>query len=612
MSQTNSRRRLIHEVAILAACGVPACTAADIDTTSASDGSEEAIGQVQQPITGNIHPGAIQIDGPSDGADLYAAQGTPLNTAALLDWVADSGANSGSDCLGDDAIASCIEPGVTGAVGGTGHWNGVRIVDGIGSDDLDIFLTGGKENDYTTWNVGSGTVGSSKFDITQAYLANNQDTLFFGMERRGNNGTTAFDFEFNQLEPASSASCPPDPSVPCRSLGDVLFSFEMQGAGNSGSSTPFIFTWDGDAFQPSSAATIVSSINGVQTTAAAPWGYVDRHGDWKLGNLARFSFAEALAPLSLLPGVNSCGGTAYVQVRTRSSATVNSDLKDATKIFEFVFNSVAARATLTPSCDQGFSYSASGVDSDGNAIINPVCSWLFSDGSTSSTCSGFVNAAVGTHSGTVSVSDPNNPSCTDDSTAASVAVYAPIAVSASLGASCTSSFSYDATVTGGSDPAAATYAWGFSGGGATTPSASSSKSGTVAVGTAGVSYTGSVTVTDPRTDVVCTASDSDSATPYAPLAVTLALSGAGATCPAIASDAVSYGALPGGGDGSYTYSWTGATCTGAICSIDPADGTFCHDQSLSVTVGDGSGLCAAATSETETYSKTTTVTASDN
>jgi hypothetical protein len=36
-----------------------------------------------------------------------------------------------------------------------------RIVDGIAGNDRNIFLTGGKENDTTTWNIGPGTVGSS-------------------------------------------------------------------------------------------------------------------------------------------------------------------------------------------------------------------------------------------------------------------------------------------------------------------------------------------------------------------------------------------------------------------------------------------------------------------
>jgi len=176
---------------------------------------------------------------------------------------------------------------------------------------------------------------------------------------------------------------------------------------------------------------------------------------------------------------------------------------------------------------------------------------------------------------------------------------------------CVSSFTYDATASGGSNPAGATYAWTFSGGGTTTPSSSAAKSGTVAVGTPGVAYTGSVTVTDPRTDITCQASGSDTATPYAPLSVDLMLQAAPATCPSLSSDAVTYVAQASGGDGSFAYTWSGAACAGTTCTINPADSTFCHDQSVSVTVDDGSALCPPTASETETYTKTTTVTASD-
>lgn len=605
------KKRLGYDItAAVMTCTVAGCAASDEASPPPAADVEERTGEVSQKITGNIHPDEIEIDGPSAGADLYPDVGTPINTGAMLDWVADADANSGTGCLGSDAIATCIEPGVTGAAGGTGHWNGVRIVDGIAGDDLDIFLTGGKENDTSSWNVGAGSVGSSKYDITQAYLANNQDTLYFGMERRGNNGTTFFEFEFNALEPQSDTSCPQDPNVPCRSIGDVLFAFGMQGAGNSGSATPYIFTWDGSAFVAASAGTVISSINTIQTTAGEPWGHVDSHGDWVLGNLDRFSFAEAAAPVSLLPGVDTCGGRAFVQVRTRSSLTDNSDLKDATKIFEFLFNSASGQAKLTPSCDQGFNYEASGTDTDGNPITN--CSWVFSNGATSNTCSGFMSAAPGTYTGTVTIADSEGSGCSTDVTTSSVAVYAPIAVTAALSATCTSSFTYDATVTGGSAPSNATFAWAFSGGGTTTPTSSTTKSGSVSVGTPAVSYTGSVTATDPRTDITCTATHDDSATPYAPLSVSLSLTGAGATCPDITSDAVTYTAQPSGGDGTYSYTWNGAMCSGLSCLIDPSDATYCHDQTLSVTLMDGSGLCSAATSESETYKKVTTVSASDN
>ena len=60
------------------------------------------------------------------------------------------------------------------------------------------------------------------------------------MERRGNNGTTAFDWEFNRLAPTGSA-----PNyIPNRSEGDILVTFEMQGSGGSGSATPFRFVFD--------------------------------------------------------------------------------------------------------------------------------------------------------------------------------------------------------------------------------------------------------------------------------------------------------------------------------------------------------------------------------
>ena len=179
-----------------------------------------AAAPLRAAVTGNIQPSAIEID-PS--ANLY-----PSGAAGLVDWVKDDLPNTDTPSL-TNSVATGLIPDVTAAVGGRGHWHGCRIVDGIGSSDQDIFLTGGKENDLATWNIGPGSVGSSKYDITQAYLANNRDSLFFGMERRGNNGTTAFDFEFNQYGPN-----PATPLLPTRTIGEVLFTFELSGSGTSG------------------------------------------------------------------------------------------------------------------------------------------------------------------------------------------------------------------------------------------------------------------------------------------------------------------------------------------------------------------------------------------
>jgi hypothetical protein len=298
-------------------------------------------------VTGNVGGSGIEIDAPNT-ANLYPGNASKNCTSAnfggsIIDWVKDCDANTDTPSL-TQSVATGLIPNVTSRPGGSGHWNGVRIVDGVGSDEADIFLTGGKEDDLSTWNVGSGTVGSSKYDATQAYLANNQTDLFFGMERRGNNGTTAFDFEFNQNAPANNSNY-----LPTRTVNDVLLTFELNGSGGSGSATAHYFRWNGSAYieQNSLPAGTVASINDSTNTPGAPWGHVDSKGNWVDGNLDRFGFGEAKVPLSILPGVNACGGAAYVQLRTRSSATSTSDLKDTTKIFKYEFPSIDASASKT-------------------------------------------------------------------------------------------------------------------------------------------------------------------------------------------------------------------------------------------------------------------------
>ncbi len=585
------------------------CSSSDIPAAPDTPGVQ------RQAVVGNIHPFAIQIDGPAaspPGADLFPDGGTSLNSGATQDWVLDSLANSGTNCLASDSTTSCIQANVTGATGGVGHWNGVRIVDGIAGADQDIFTRGGKENDPSTWDINSGTVGSSKYDLVQAYLANNQTRLFFGMERAGNNGTTAFDFEFNQLAPRALASCPQLDNVPCRTNGDVLFTFEMQGSGGSGSATPFVFTWNGSAFVSASAAGILSSINNSTTTKGGPWGHVDSHGNWVLGNLDRFIFAEASAPLSLLPGIDACGGTAYVQVRTRSSSTDTSDLKDTSKVFEFNFLGLTGTASLSPSCNPGFNYNASALDQNGQAIADAGCAWTFSNGATSTTCSGFLAVSPGTYTGEVTISDPSNAGCDVDVTSGQVAAYGVLLVTPVLVATCNSTFTYSASVDGGVSPGTAPVSWTFDGGGTVSPATSTSRTGTVTVGTGNVGYSGTVQVSETRGALTCTANGTATVRPLAPLRIDLNLQTSVLQCPTLSSDVATYAASYSGGNGSYTLGWIGQSCSGNSCTIDPADATFCSVQTVAASLSDTSNLCPPVTSETENYSKVTTLNASDN
>lgn len=593
---------------------------------------------------GSISPHAIEIDGsataPAESAAANTANiyptnypgftnGPVKNAGATKDWVKDSDNNVAANCL-DGIIATCNEPGKTAAQGGVGHWNGVRLVDGVAGNDRDIFLTGGKENDVSTWNVGPGSIGSSKYDITQAYLASNQSNLYFGMERRGNNGTTAFDFEFNKLPPTNGY-------FPNRSVGDILFTFEMQGAGNSGSATPFIFRWDGAKYASMSIpAGTFSSINS-SPTAAAPWGTLDSKGNWVLGSLDRFEFAEASVPFGglALPGVSGCGGSAHVQVRTRSSSVETSDLKDTTLYFQFIFGSPTAAAQLTTDCEQHFTYGAAGSTdaSGGNNItydwditvkdpngaltdavtlsgggVTKVGAGAYDSDDAGGTVTVNFSAPAAATIGYVDITAVNTvtqagATCKTASAPQTVRVYRELGVTATLATDCEARFSYGSTVTGGKG--GATHRWDISVDNAAVKLIglgnadadgktyhSTAASGTVTVDFSNASVdavqiTAKDTVSEggltTTSNAVCTDSDTKSVTVYRKLdlAVTLNVS---------CESSFTYGSTVTGGKGGAAHRWdisvnnSAVTLSGDGLTADPHTPGLYHSTAAGGTV----------------------------
>jgi hypothetical protein len=425
-----------------------------------------------QAQSGNIAPNAIEID---TSANLVA--GDPDSnlrnpgTFTKKDWILDGLPPALGEPPPDytDSIATGVIPGLTGANGGNGHWNGLRVVDRVASGDTDIFLTGGKENDTSTWNVGPGSVGSSKYDVTQAYIANNTASVFFGMERRGNNGTTAFVFEFNAAGTAGGY-------IPTRTNGDRLLTFEMQGSGGSGSATPHAFHWVSSSStfvedDISGQANLFTTINN-SDTAPEPWGYVDSKGNWVLSpNIPRFEFAEAQVPLSLIgTGVSGCGGAAFVQVRTRSSATAGSDLKDTTKIFKYVFAGPSAGAQLTPQCGLHIAYDGSASKNASGGTSNLTYAWQFQKNSAADGTGAWSN--VGTKSDVSGVFDAPSAgryrailtiteggACQNDVTTDEVNINDDVGGTASLSNACDGTFGYTAAGSGGTG--SYSFAWTF-------------------------------------------------------------------------------------------------------------------------------------------------------
>lgn len=434
---------------------------------------------VSAQVSGNIHPYSIEID---NTANLFNGNGVNVKNSAnspFLDWVLDSDPNVDAASF-EDGVAVGLLTNVTAASGGVGHWNGVRLVDAVVSGtDQNIFLQGGKVNEPLSWNIGPGTVGSSKFDATQAFLANNLTSLFFGMQRSGNNGTTAFDLEFTQLAPISTY-------IPNRSDGDILFSFELQGSGgDSGSIVTYVFRFDGDdptdpsdpvpnlyvpfcdedpttngTGQAPCAGPLFTSVNADSTTPE-PWGYINSHNDWVLSpSLNRRLFAEVQVPLSLLPGVNTCGGSAFVQVRTRASSALGSDAKDTTRIFRYSFGGPIADGDLSTGCGLNISYDGTGsTGSGGGGTL--TYSWQFQKNSLddgSGTWSNVGSPVTGA-TGTFTAPSPGryrailtiteNEACTDDVITNEVNVYNVVGGSATLTPDCDDTFEFFASGTGG-------------------------------------------------------------------------------------------------------------------------------------------------------------------
>ena len=277
--------------------------------------------------SGQIGTESIEIDGDMFATELAA---DALEALAPLDWVDDaSEPNSGSDCVQDDGIVLCNEPGVSARPGGTGTWHGARVLDGFGGHD-DVFLGGSMFDDTNTWAVGLGNVGSSKNDASEVFLANSDDRLYFAMQRFGNNGTTAFDFEFNQANVAGP---------PWGNRDDK---------GNWGSRDLARFTF-AEVSVPIGAGGLEVPVDG-----------------------------------------SDCSMSAWVSIRTRPSNEFTSAMKDAFEIIEYEFSGLSVAAMKTGESAADLTMTVTGVV-EGNASLQwqardpDTSAWVDLAGETSST-----------------------------------------------------------------------------------------------------------------------------------------------------------------------------------------------------------------------------------
>jgi hypothetical protein len=504
---------------------------------------------------------------------------------------------------------------------------------------VDVDLASGKDPDSFPQSnecVGASNV-LSKMDLRYIAAANNNTYAYFAVLRSNNNGDAGYYWLFTRLQPKLNAGQAPCNASQSRllydiSVGDVLLGghfhpngtpllriFTAKTSANNVTAVNAINFQNGALWQENSSGVAAVAVN---TTITAPGAFETAGAIATSGaNLDSEVFAEAAVPVNIFTGGNNCGAVFFGSVITRSSGSggTSPDLKDLAGPAVFNFGNASATAQLTPTCTLDVNYAVTSITGplgDSIPIGSATCSWIFDNdpSSTATGCTGVKTLSAGSHTASVTVSNIGSSSaCDATATTAPVQAFAELTVDAGLTPTCLSKFLYSATTSGGSGNTS--LSWSFTGGGSVSPSSSTSASGEVEVGTGNVQYQGAVTATDTRPDgLVCTADDMAPVVPQSPIQVNLALVAPAPVCPAMNTDGddVTYQATVSGGTGTYTLAWNGAACSGSACTIDPSDSTFCHSQSVFVTASDDSALCPAATSETETYSKVTTVTGTDN
>jgi hypothetical protein len=419
--------------------------------------------------------------------------------------------------------------------------------------DLDV---GNK--DPTSFPQSNECVGPSvvlsKMDLTYIAAASNSKYAYFAVQRADNNGDAGYYWLFTRATPHLTAG-----GGPCKatqqqltydiSVGDVLLGGHFHPNG-----TPLL-----TVYKAVSASTNVTAVDAIDFTNAR----------WQVAASAVAAVAINTTPTA--PG-------------TFGAAGVNAAGSDSNGAY--VESEIFAEAAVDMSVFTG-SATSCGADFYGSVITRS-------------------SGAGGTSPDLKDLAGPAKFK------------FGSLALSAALKGSCNSTLGYSASATlpDGSTVANPTCSWVFKKAGVqvATSNDCSAPPAAALTGLAAGSYTGTVTFSDPVSG--CSAEKTtDPADVLAPLDVSLSLAAAAQTCPTMTSDAATYNAVPSGGKPPYSYAWTGATCSGSSCTIDPADSTFCASASVYVTLTDsssGDSLCASKQSETENYTKVTTVTASDN
>jgi uncharacterized repeat protein (TIGR01451 family) len=191
------------------------------------------------------------------------------------------------------------------------------------SGQTDDSLSGKESNPVPS--IGTGSIPNNKSDLTNFLFAqdivNNNVFLYLGWIRANTLGTANIDFEFNQSTQLSSNGV-----TPVRTPGDMLISFDFPSGGTTVNLGLWIWQANGTWLATSLGSNAVGAVNdsafGPQAT-----NVVNPLNNNQL--LAADTFGEAVINLSAATSsFGACEHFGYTWLKSRSSASFSSDLKD--------------------------------------------------------------------------------------------------------------------------------------------------------------------------------------------------------------------------------------------------------------------------------------------
>jgi hypothetical protein len=202
-------------------------------------------------------------------------------------------------------------------------------VNGTGDDSY----AGGVKEDTTCPSATTDSIPPNKSDLLSFSVYREQGSgthpgfLNLAWSRVNDpTGTTLMDFEFNQ----SSTKCASGPNV-VRTVGDKLIEYSIDQGGSRATMT--IRNWTGSAWGPaqpisSNSVTCGNLPCAAGTINSSPIPAADSDGLISTGDMAPRTFGEAQIDLRLLFQPNKCTSFGSAMLKSRSSDSFTSQLKD--------------------------------------------------------------------------------------------------------------------------------------------------------------------------------------------------------------------------------------------------------------------------------------------